>query len=177
MNGEEVDQIDYLNLLCNLAEEERTFYDLNDEELELIMQLSEKFSDTGRSAAAVLSMLFNIPIPIPCELTGNCEEERGMAGYSEPQKDKVIKDWQPDNFPNPASYTTTIPFPNELRSVNNLILTIYNLMGNIVMEQSTNENINELVIDIKNLNSGIYYYHIQSGNNHSKTGKMIVINE
>ncbi len=78
------------------------------------------------------------------------------------------------NFPNPASGSTTIKYL--LRKESNVSFSLMDVTGKIVFTESKsrkNEGMNSIEIDTKELNSGIYFYSIiVDGNKFSR--KMIV---
>ncbi len=70
-------------------------------------------------------------------------------------------------YPNPAQNVISVQFPNGFE---NASITFYNSIGQKVLEKSITNNSNSVIIN--NLNSGIYFYAIQSKNK-SQTGKII----
>ncbi len=72
-------------------------------------------------------------------------------------------------YPNPSSTTITFSIDSEEKSS----LRIYNTLGQTIKEVSTFQN--NFIWDIKNesIQSGIYYYTIQT-NETIRTGKLIV---
>lgn len=80
-------------------------------------------------------------------------------------------------YPNPANDYTKIQF-NLPVGIHNLKMSIMDITGKIISNQSTKVNVNngnavELEINTQNLNSGIYIIHLSS-DNFVKSGKLII---
>ena len=81
------------------------------------------------------------------------------------------------NYPNPFSNTTNISY--QLPEKSNVNLSVFDITGKVVKtlvnqsQQAGQYNIN---FDAGNLQSGIYYYRLVTGNR-AETGKMIIISE
>ncbi len=77
------------------------------------------------------------------------------------------------NTPNPAINSTSIEIKTEVFSRINL--TIVNLLGQVVHHESVDNNshTHTFEVDVTNLDSGIYFYTVEIGNN-SVTKKMLV---
>ncbi|MDA3884134.1 MAG: T9SS type A sorting domain-containing protein, partial [Candidatus Delongbacteria bacterium] len=79
------------------------------------------------------------------------------------------------NYPNPFNPTTTIGFYNNQKG--QVKLTVYNMKGELV-NTLINENISKgfksVDFDATALNSGVYYYKLETSNNTS-TKKMLLI--
>jgi len=68
------------------------------------------------------------------------------------------------NYPNPFNPTTTIAFA--LGKSDRTTIRVFNVMGQLVetlMDEKLEAGIHEVVFHAENLNSGIYYYSIHSG--------------
>lgn len=74
-------------------------------------------------------------------------------------------------YPNPFKSSFTIKIEN-YETLSNATLNIYDLLGNKV-DEMTELNQNEITIDRKNLNSGIYLYYIKEKGNVISKGKII----
>jgi len=78
------------------------------------------------------------------------------------------------NFPNPFNPSTTINY--QLTMDNAVKLTVYNTKGELVKELVNtiqSAGIHSVVFDGANLNSGVYYYKLQTGNS-SIVNKMVL---
>lgn len=91
------------------------------------------------------------------------------AGLSVNENNLQIK--QTKSFPNPFKNSFTIKIDND-ETLSNATLTIYDLLGNKV-DELTEINQNEILIERKNLNSGIYFYYIKENSNIISKGKII----
>ena len=69
--------------------------------------------------------------------------------------------------PNPANSIINVSFPNELKEAK---ISFFNAVGQIILEKNISEQYN--VLNIENLNSGIYFYKIQNVF-FSQSGKII----
>ena len=74
-------------------------------------------------------------------------------------------------YPNPAKEQFTIAHNLELDN-GKIVLTVYDLMGKIMVQQTIREN--EALIDVKTLKAGIYFYNITQNNQTLKTDKLLV---
>lgn len=70
-------------------------------------------------------------------------------------------------FPNPSQNTITI----QTKSFEKLKLTIYNAIGNLVLSEI--EVVNEEIINIQNLEVGIYFYIFRNNQGFYQSGKFI----
>lgn len=80
------------------------------------------------------------------------------------------------NYPNPFNPSTTISWKQSLSGSS--YLKIYNSLGQLVYEKSVDKadkGENKLLVNLERLSSGIYFYHIISGNTISRTAKMTLI--
>jgi hypothetical protein len=77
-------------------------------------------------------------------------------------------------FPNPVSEILNVEIENNSE---NLIISIYNMSGQIVFENSVsgNDGIYNLEIDVRNLSAGIY--HLRAAGNSGIINRKIVIVE
>jgi hypothetical protein len=95
----------------------------------------------------------------------------------EDEKDKhnIPNDFKLSNYPNPFNPTTTITF--NLPARNHTTLRIYNTLGELVTEVVNKEmpaGSYEFKFNAGNLSSGVYIYHLKSGN-HVLTEKMMLV--
>lgn len=74
-------------------------------------------------------------------------------------------------YPNPASHFVKIEIP-EIYSLGNLKLSFLNVHGEIVKEVSINSVISNIQVD--ELSSGLYLYHLQNERKVIKKGKIII---
>jgi len=75
------------------------------------------------------------------------------------------------NFPNPANNSTTISV-GQLES--DAIFNLMDINGKTVLEQSIQRGSQKVELDISNLTSGTYFYHLIINGNKSETKKLIV---
>lgn len=69
--------------------------------------------------------------------------------------------------PNPVNHYLSILFP---ATITNARLSLFNSLGQLVIEKDTRES--NVTISLENLNSGIYFYKMESGS-YAQTGKII----
>ncbi|WP_179353716.1 T9SS type A sorting domain-containing protein [Winogradskyella vidalii] len=84
---------------------------------------------------------------------------------SQPNTAQSNNNWLGQNYPNPASTTTTIPF--FLREGGQVSVKFFDLTGKKVLELSDDTNLptghNQININITNLTPGVYFYQLESG--------------
>ncbi len=79
------------------------------------------------------------------------------------------------NYPNPFNPVTTIEF--SLENASHATLTVYNAIGqvaSVLVDQEMSSGQHRVNFDGKDLNSGIYFYELKSGN-HNQMEKMILL--
>jgi hypothetical protein len=76
-------------------------------------------------------------------------------------------------FPNPAKNEITIMFEKE--SGINTTIEVFDLLGNIMLNENIIPKIKQETISISQLSSGIYFYKIISGNEMLDKGKLAII--
>ncbi|HPR18841.1 MAG TPA: T9SS type A sorting domain-containing protein, partial [Candidatus Cloacimonadota bacterium] len=76
------------------------------------------------------------------------------------------------NYPNPFNPTTTITF--DIKEGDTGKLTIYNVLGQKVMEQEYPEGSQTLTWEAKDQASGIYFYNLKTGS-YAATRKMLLL--
>jgi len=85
------------------------------------------------------------------------------------------------NYPNPFSTITTIPY--QLNEASNVKLTVFNFLGEkvkILVNERRSAGLHEVVWDAsdqsgKQLSNGIYFFRLEIGNNQAETKKSILI--
>jgi hypothetical protein len=75
------------------------------------------------------------------------------------------------NFPNPAENSTTITV-GQLES--DAIFNLMDINGKIVLEQNVPSSSQKLELDLSNLSSGTYFYHLNMNGENTETKKLIV---
>ena len=78
------------------------------------------------------------------------------------------------NYPNPFSTTTTIEY--SIAEDANVTLTVFNLLGeavNVLVKEDQSEGTYFVEFDGSNLNSGLYYYKLETPN-FVKTKTMVI---
>lgn len=95
-------------------------------------------------------------VPTGCILTG-------IASIEVNENDRAVL------APNPFNGSTTITI-NSATAANNSELSVYSLIGTLVLTKNLNSSITTLDI---NLPSGVYWYKVVDKNNNTQTGKMI----
>lgn len=97
----------------------------------------------------------------------------GQKPHQPPQKTKKFKLFQ--NYPNPFSHSTTIPY--ELAKATKVTLEVYNIIGQRVLKRKIGQQSagkHEVTIDLTPYASGVYIYRIIADKKTS-TRKMMFI--
>lgn len=76
------------------------------------------------------------------------------------------------SFPNPASTKITFTFPPDIIASNSY-LTIFNSVGQKIDEIVIDQT--EIILEKKNLNNGVYFFHVSDNINIKTSGKFIFI--
>lgn len=95
----------------------------------------------------------------------------GLPVIQNPEKNNNLLG---QNYPNPVSETTTIPFT--LINGGKAVIRLYNIQGRFISEIANDTfapGINNITFESKGLASGIYFYQIESGN-FKQAKKMII---
>ncbi|MDP1747239.1 MAG: T9SS type A sorting domain-containing protein, partial [Bacteroidota bacterium] len=77
------------------------------------------------------------------------------------------------NIPNPANTITHVNIA--LNNKSNLMLNIYNAIGELVREEKISDKQTSISIDVRSLSNGTYFYRVGNENFHSKMMKMVVL--
>lgn len=171
---DEQDIVDYYNLILTLAKEERDYFDMDVTELELIAELSEKQTETGRKAQIVMGILYGTPLEIPCEMTSTCEERLAHHQNYQHKLNSKTEITGLLNKPNPFSEVTSIIIPAELWQTP-IKFGVYDCMGRIVMQKNIPLHSSEVKVDARELTNGVYSYSFSYNGTVSATGRMTVI--
>jgi len=76
-------------------------------------------------------------------------------------------------FPNPSDKIISVSMNEFINSNSNVRILLWNSLGEIVKEESLKQNSN--IIDVNNLNSGIYFYQILDNQDMLTQGKLTVL--
>ncbi len=76
------------------------------------------------------------------------------------------------SYPNPANDNLTITY--SLEGSNNFSIDLYDVLGQKINTYNLLNNKGSLNIDLSNINSGVYFYAVKSGNKTLKTERIIV---
>ena len=74
-------------------------------------------------------------------------------------------------FPNPASEMLTVQLPEAFKQAE--LLTIYNTLGEVIMQKDISSSGNSFALDVTNLIKGLYFLNINSFTTNT-TVKLIV---
>lgn len=77
------------------------------------------------------------------------------------------------NIPNPANTITHVNIA--LNNKSNLMLNIYNAIGELVRQEKISDKQTSISIDVRSLSNGTYFYRVGNENFHSKMMKMVVL--
>lgn len=152
--------IDYQNLMIDIFEEGRTVYQMDSNEIAYIRELAYKCPAglASTNAQAILSLLYRENVPICPTMVGtrSISDNSNNIISDDRYKNPIHEITLGDNYPDPASDYTIIPY--YLPEETNGILEIYDAMGKIVTVFTLHQGDNQLNIDTKGLQPGIYTY-------------------
>jgi hypothetical protein len=77
-----------------------------------------------------------------------------------------------DPYPNPAN--TTVTFDYKAGAFGDALVSIYDMLGNVRKEAKMQQGMSRMVMDVADLEPGVYFYSIKIDNHTSITKKMIV---
>jgi hypothetical protein len=77
-----------------------------------------------------------------------------------------------DPYPNPAN--TTVTFDYNAGAFGDALVSIYDMLGNVRKEAKMLQGMSRMVMDVADLEPGVYFYSIKIDNQTSITKKMIV---
>ncbi|MFY9310602.1 MAG: M14 family zinc carboxypeptidase [Bacteroidia bacterium] len=77
------------------------------------------------------------------------------------------------NVPNPASENTSIHFT--LQNIRNPVLSIYNVMGELVHKEMIKEKQTSVLLDLSSFANGTYFYQVSGEGYSSEVLKMVVL--
>lgn len=123
-------------------------------EMEGITSMKYIFTDAANTEEFVININFIYPNTI--SVTDYFSNEVFSNAYPSPATDKICFDYD---------------FPTD---VNKAMVVIYNMMGQEVIRKDINSHFGQLVIDVNNLNDGIYFYSLVVNNKTVKSNKIII---
>ncbi|HBX52050.1 MAG TPA: hypothetical protein DEH02_13375 [Bacteroidales bacterium] len=152
------DFITLTTLMIELGENNNTLFDLNNEQLQVVLNLASKCpsSIATANAQAILTLLFNAEFDL-------CEDN--VARYMNPETvsdflDIETDDWYlGNNYPNPFKDATIIPYYLPIGSKGKISISCIN--GNTLLYFPIEEGYNTLQIQNEKLSSGVYLYCIE----------------
>lgn len=170
------DFIDYQNMMIDIFEEGRTVYQLDSSETAFVRELAYKCPAglASTNSQAILSLLYreNVPICPNIMSTRNLSISNDFNlnsdVYDKPVSDFVLG----ENYPDPASDYTIIPYTND--SGDNGIIEISDASGRAVYLFDVYEGNNQINIDTRTLQPGIYTYTYILENSEVISKKFIV---
>jgi len=77
-------------------------------------------------------------------------------------------------YPNPANDVITISF-DEIKSLDGLSFSIYNSLGQEVLREDLNINDVRFTIDVSQLQSGLYFYHLNRNGENILKDRLVII--
>ena len=114
-------------------------------------------------------------------LTSQSEPVQGTPGSENstfPVNDIVLPKVYLCNYPNPFNSSTTISFNLATNAHENTQIEIYNIKGQLVKEweiSSDEFGVNQVVWNVENQSSGIYFYKLKVNGRYQSTQKMILL--
>ncbi len=76
-------------------------------------------------------------------------------------------------YPNPNNGSMNLMY--QLKTVQNALLSIYDVAGKVIFKKELNHNSTRTEIDLKEIKEGMYYYKIEAENTTLKADKLIII--
>jgi alpha-tubulin suppressor-like RCC1 family protein len=172
---EQDDLINYFTLLCDLIDEERTYFELDSDEIIFLNSLAIKMTPPGRMAAVLMSIINNVPIEIPCILTGSCEESRFSGNVASSSFQKLGSSEHLLIFPNPTSHHALIMIPESYKDRSTLTVSLVDISGKEIYVEELKQNQIGVDIDVSEFNNGIYFVSLHQGNKLLLISKMVII--
>lgn len=111
-----------------------------------------------------------------CSTNTICTNLVYKMGTGKTDDTEVIETDNIEVFPNPASTEVTISFEGDFDNITASAITIYNISGQVVAQQSVVpiEGKTKAIIDVTNLPNGTYIVQLSSANGNPQTAKLVI---
>ena len=159
-----------LNLEINLAQQNRTIFDLDSTELADVTTTADKSSGTaGAFARGLLQYAYG---QHTCQCLDLGSQGFKRTGAINPESLAQARGLTAELRPNPANEWTTVYFTLPLTETQ-AVLTLTDAQGRQLETFTLQCKEGQKLIDVRNLNAGIYFYTLTAGT-HSRSGKLMV---
>ncbi|OFY70348.1 MAG: hypothetical protein A3G23_09455 [Bacteroidetes bacterium RIFCSPLOWO2_12_FULL_37_12] len=149
--------VQFHSLVCDLAEQGKTFQDLDTNQLQFIRTLAYDNTTTlNTNAQAVLSFLTGEHFPVTCEMVNDCEtalRKSGNKANESLENDKNLIHYE--IIPNPLNHTAKIQYSANEYNIS-LEVRFFDLLGKKLKSFPLNPNQHELYINFSDLKNGTY---------------------
>ncbi|HBF89356.1 MAG TPA: hypothetical protein DDX39_12010 [Bacteroidales bacterium] len=154
---------EYMTILINLAEQNKTIFELTQEQEQAIRTIASGNTATAFSALAVLETVFDEQFEYPV-LKFNTATVRSLkVNNNTLSTNNVYYNSNEFNlYPNPAS--DNIVFEYNASNYAGSIIEIYDNISRKVFEHTLTGNDNKIVIKTKELENGVYHYVVKDNN-------------
>ncbi|OFX20123.1 MAG: hypothetical protein A2033_14570 [Bacteroidetes bacterium GWA2_31_9] len=160
-----------LNIRIDLAQNEKTIFDIDAQQEQIIRNMASLETETGTDALIILETVYGEEFAYPILKFGN--EARSMKFNNNVSgiDNQNFNSEMFEIYPNPNDGKMYLDY--ELETEGNLI--IYDKIGRKISEYNLSSGKNKLTLNNLKLESGIYIYRIKSGLEFIKEGKLVII--
>ncbi len=167
--------LEYFQLLSNLKSQNLTIFDINIDQQNQLMELSQSGMDPVQTYARNILIAnnlvsYNEPVDLP-------DETKSIQISKQHQGSRVMTDGFLKIFPNPAKQYVIVEYnlTDKVPATETLVLTIITSDGKTVVERGISKLKDQMLIDCRNLNSGSYICKVNIGRKTVGLGKFIII--
>jgi hypothetical protein len=173
LNDNNIFNNDFVNvnsIILNLTENNKTIYNISNDDFNYINQLARICPPFPAvyQARVIVEMLTGEEIA-DCEIL---DIEEKSSEISDNSNTILTELYLGDNYPDPFSTETTIPFKLEEKTSG--LIVVKDILGKIITQYNINSNENKIVLKTKNWENGMYFYSLIINNELLFTKKMIV---
>ncbi|KKP50674.1 MAG: Peptidase S8 and S53 subtilisin kexin sedolisin, partial [candidate division TM6 bacterium GW2011_GWF2_33_332] len=170
--------VDLMQTIVDIENTGQSIYALNESQIQNLFYLSDE-QPTQVSAASANGILYQLfgyvpEFSIPEEVTGRSMEISSYGNESS-NVEKIETAFIGDNYPNPFDNITNIPYylPKDDKGT----IKVFNTDGEFVCEYLLKPGRNELKIETKNWQSGVYIYSFETNSGIKERRKMVLIKQ
>jgi hypothetical protein len=163
--------VDLHNMLLDLARNNLTVFDIDSAQQALVRSIAAMPPSLAYSNAwAILKQVYNEDSPLPAA-SSKIGQETSPAEQMQGNETSLLG----DNFPNPFSKNTIIPY--FLPENSGGYIKVYDINGKLMSSYLLSEGNNIVEVKTENWASGVYYYSMEINGIRVQNNKMALINK
>ncbi|OFX20124.1 MAG: hypothetical protein A2033_14585 [Bacteroidetes bacterium GWA2_31_9] len=160
-----------LNIRIDLAQNEKTIFDINTQQEQALRDMASVETPTGTEALIILEAVYGEEFEYPILKFGNQARSMSFNDNISGIDSQNFNSGMFNIYPNPNDGKMYLDYELETDG----ILLIYDKTGRIVSEYKLTSGKNKLSVNNLKLESGAYTYRIATSTENLKEGKLVII--